>query len=394
MTQDRITSIRIEGLRTLKEVSLRLGWLTVLTGSQGSGKSTIIEACEILRRASGPEFLEEFVRVHGGFDSLLNQESNSLRLGVTIEGKGEALEYRFSIIDIAGLAIEEEELRAGNATILKREGRLGTWLEAESGQQGRNPRIPGAQLLLTGFGLQVPHPAIERTIAALKQIDVQLPFASLPTWATHGSENRGSMRLSASDARGDMLLRLGTNLASVYETLAQEPQGWKRTMEYVRLGLGDDIEDITTTRTERGVELWFKYGSFDKRVPARSLSDGTLDYLAFVAFFRLTRGRSLIAFDEPEGQLHPTLVSRVAEFMETMSKSQSILITTHSDRLLDALRNPSDSVVLCVLDDKRHTQIVRPDRVELEKWLVEYRGLGQIREAGHDQSVMTRVQLD
>jgi predicted ATPase len=112
--------------------------------------------------------------------------------------------------------------------------------------------------------------------------------------------------------------------------------------------------------------------------------------LAFVALFRLAPKRSIIAFDEPEGQLHPTLVVRVAQFLESMSERQTILITTHSDRLLDALTAPEQSVVLCSLDERRQTRLVRPDAQALREWLVDYRGFGDLRAAGHDASVMTR----
>jgi recombinational DNA repair ATPase RecF len=49
-----ITELRIYGLRTLADVRLSLRDLTVLIGGNGSGKSSIIEACELLRKARAP----------------------------------------------------------------------------------------------------------------------------------------------------------------------------------------------------------------------------------------------------------------------------------------------------------------------------------------------------
>jgi hypothetical protein len=57
-----ITELRIEGLRTIEKVRLRLDGLTVLIGDNGTGKSSILEACEILRRATG----RRFMRAEGG----------------------------------------------------------------------------------------------------------------------------------------------------------------------------------------------------------------------------------------------------------------------------------------------------------------------------------------
>ena len=56
MPKDRITRLYVEGLRTLADLSLPLDGLTVLIGENGSGKSSILEACEILREEFGDDF--------------------------------------------------------------------------------------------------------------------------------------------------------------------------------------------------------------------------------------------------------------------------------------------------------------------------------------------------
>jgi recombinational DNA repair ATPase RecF len=51
---DRITRLRIENVRAIEFVDLVLGWpLTVLIGENGSGKSTILECLELLRKVAG-----------------------------------------------------------------------------------------------------------------------------------------------------------------------------------------------------------------------------------------------------------------------------------------------------------------------------------------------------
>jgi predicted ATPase len=115
-----------------------------------------------------------------------------------------------------------------------------------------------------------------------------------------------------------------------------------------------------------------------------------LAYLSFVALFRLNTKKSLIAFDEPELHLHPELLLRVLGFFEEMAKERPVLLATHSDRLLDGLTDPARSVVLCELDERRATKLVRPDPDALRDWLTDYRGLGDVRGAGHAASVLTR----
>jgi predicted ATPase len=399
MPQDSIRELHVEGLRTLIDVHLQLHPLTVLTGENGSGKSTIIEACEILRLASDPKFLEEFLKIHGGFEAFRSYGAKRVRLGVRIEGQGDPLEYWFQIEDIAGLAITAERLTifptsSAPYEVLTRTGRTGTTFDPKSGKTEPLAAIPGAKLLLTSLGYRVPHPAISRTIRALQQIEVHLPFAVLPSWVERRVAGTGaSMRSSPLSAPKDTLERLGLNLANVYQALRSESvSSWSTTLDYVRLGLGDDIEDVLVEKTRDGsaLEILFRYRAFPSKVPASSLSDGTLGYLAFVALFRLAPKKSLLAFDEPEGSLHPMMTTRVAQLLEALSNETSIIVATHSDRFLDALTDPEQSVVLCALGPGRETKIVRPNKAALNKWLQSYSGFGEIRSAGHESSVMLR----
>ncbi|AGP34006.1 hypothetical protein BE04_47615 [Sorangium cellulosum] len=141
------------------------------------------------------------------------------------------------------------------------------------------------------------------------------------------------------------------------------------------------------------IGLSIKLIGLDLAVPTAQLSDGMLSYLAFVALFRLhTTKPSLVTFDEPALHLHPHLLMRVLDMFESMARDCPVLLATHSDRLLDGLRDPASSVVLCELNERGSTRLVRPDRRVLERWLERYRGLGDIRAAGHAASVLTKVE--
>ncbi len=124
------------------------------------------------------------------------------------------------------------------------------------------------------------------------------------------------------------------------------------------------------------------------RVPAFSLADGVLSYLAFVALFRLDEGRTLLAFDEPELHLHPGLLMRVLGMLEVMSDRYPVVIATHSDRLLDGLSDAAGSVVVAELDERARTRLRRLDPDALSKWIGDYRGLGELRADGELISVL------
>jgi predicted ATPase len=250
-------------------------------------------------------------------------------------------------------------------------------------------------ILLAGFGIAAPRPEIARMTHALERIEVHLPFDVLPTWAATSAGRETPVRTTRLLQPASRLERFGANLANAYASLRNDfgDQHWRETMDYVRLGLGDHVENVNTLVDPGGakIALQLKYRHLEKQLPVWVLSDGVLAYLAFVALLRLGAPRSLLAFDEPELHLHPALLMRVLGMFETMAAATSVLLATHSDRLLDGLEEPEDAAVLCEIDAPPRTSVLRrPDPAALAAFLKSYRGLGDVRAAGHERSVMTR----
>ncbi len=85
MAKDRIVSATIKGLRSIREVIFGLDGLVTLIGENGSGKSTIIEALEILRRATWPMFSTELHSIHGGPFSLWRDGTKLVEIGARLQ---------------------------------------------------------------------------------------------------------------------------------------------------------------------------------------------------------------------------------------------------------------------------------------------------------------------
>lgn len=99
----------MKGLRSLADVRLRLDGLTVLIGDNGSGKSSLIEACELLQRAASESFSEDLNRIHGGVGSLLRAGAEHLELGLVLEPddrRYSRFEYAFTL-DTSGVILRE-----------------------------------------------------------------------------------------------------------------------------------------------------------------------------------------------------------------------------------------------------------------------------------------------
>ncbi len=71
---------------------------------------------------------------------------------------------------------------------------------------------------------------------------------------------------------------------------------------------------------------------------ALELSDGTLKYLCLLGALMGYRLPPLIALNEPEASLHPSLLPPLARLIASAARNTRIWIVTHSDELASHLR--------------------------------------------------------
>lgn len=403
MSRDRITQIRIRGLRVIEDITLDLTGLTVLIGDNGAGKSTLLEALELLRLAAQPGYRwvsDVLIRHFGGIQSIIRYGASELSLGVTIESETEPkLEYELAVAIVgnsASVVAEKLDLHLEPGAkeplhVLIRDVKRGTKvfdLQTRKLRPWWAGELDSQTLAISAFGTLV-QPAFSRLLAALSNIEYHPAFDTRPLWQQRELDVRAGPRWPSELSTAPSVARYGQNLPSCYQELRNRGgETWERVLYRARIALGHDLRDFVLTPAGRGtIELEAKFAGLPHNVPVHAMSEGQLSFLLLVAATELDVARPILVIDEPEVHLHPSLLVNALYMLESAASSCPVLLATHSDRLLDALEDPVKSVVLCELDEHRALRLLRPDQRKLDLWLESYRGLGSLRAEGYDFAV-------
>ena len=183
-------------------------------------------------------------------------------------------------------------------------------------------------------------------------------------------------RLASVHDRADFLTEDGANLAPVLSKLSGETR--RRLVASLRK-LYDGIVDIKCSVVGGTVTLHLE--EIDNReIPATRLSDGALRYLCLLAILLHPQPPPLVVLDQPELGLHPDLLPTLANLLLAASERCQLIVTTHSDTLVDALSDTPESVVVCDKHDGQ-TNMRRLDKDGLANWLKDYT-LGNLWSSG------------
>jgi predicted ATPase len=171
------------------------------------------------------------------------------------------------------------------------------------------------------------------------------------------------------DLPNDYLQEDGRNLGLVLNRLRREPTIKNRLLENMaRLYAGlDDYEVIVEAGT---VQVFLQEGRW--AVPATRLSDGTLRYLGLLAILCHPTPHPLVCIEEPELGLHPDMIPHIATLLRDAATRTQLIVTTHSDILVDALTEVPETIIVCEKHDGA-TRLTHLSAKDLEPWLKKYR---------------------
>ena len=164
-----------------------------------------------------------------------------------------------------------------------------------------------------------------------------------------------------------------SNLGLVLNRLRRDPAVKARVLTALK-ALYAGIEDYDV-QVEGGTVQVFLHED-GVTIPATRLSDGTLRYLCLLAVLCHPTPPPLVCIEEPELGLHPDILPTLGALMREASENCQLVVTTHSDVLVDAMTDTPESVLVCEKSNGA-TQFRRLSATELQPWLERYR-LGEL----------------
>jgi len=355
---------------------LALKPLNVFIGPNGSGKSNLIEAVNLLRWA--PLHLATPIRDGGGIrDWLWKGEQNptaSLEVVVDNPAGKRPLRHTFSFTEVAQrFELVDEKIedcgpcnnRPTPYVYYKyQNGRPILAVQGKERELERKDFLPDDSILS-----QRRDPDQYAEVTYLGQAYQRVSVYREWTFGRYAAARRPQ----EADLPNEHLEEDFRNLGLVLNRLGRDPAVKKRILDNLN-ELYASIQDFYVSIEGGTVQVFFHEMGFT--IPATRLSDGTLRYLCLLAILCDPTPPPLICIEEPELGLHPDILPTIARLLKEASQRTQLIVTTHSDIIIDELTDEPESVIVCERHDGQ-TRMKRLDAGALAGWLEKYR-LGQL----------------
>lgn len=342
-----VERVWVNGYRSLLDVSIDLGPLTVVQGPNAAGKTNLYRSLLILARGAAGR-LAATVLEEGGMPSMQwagepppsgTRRSKPIRVtfGSQISGISYELNLGLPNIDpdpavtsfFLDADIKEERAWIGKRTrhslLLDRSGTVASASNTDQETVTLPAVLNRAETALAQLGDPTDFPelfALRRRLAGWRF------YHHFPTGPDAPS------RQPRSGVRTPVLADDGRDLAASLATIREAGR------EDV---LRDTIEAAFPSASlevaaDRGVfTLTMRLPGLRRGLTAHELSDGTLRYLCLAAALLSPQPPELLVLNEPETSLHPDVLEPLAALIGTASTETQVLVTTHADPLAEAL---------------------------------------------------------
>jgi predicted ATPase len=384
-----ITTIAIENYRSLRDLRLSLHRLNVVTGANGSGKSSLYRALRLLADCASGRVISSLAR-EGGLESVLwagpEHLAGSVRFGRhpvqgTVRSGPVSLQLGFASDDFSYLIdlglptrhessafnldpeIKREAVWSGPimrpASVLVKRKRALVELRGTSAKTDAWEPFESALLSYESVLTEVLDPVRAPELLAVRE--------QIKSWRFYDqfrTDVDAPARQSQIGTRTPVLDAEGRDLAAALQTIIEigEVDALHKTIEDAFPG-----SRLQVVETRGRFDLELRAHGILRPMSAAELSDGTLRYLLLVAALLSPRPPSLMVLNEPETSLHADLVPPLARLIAAASEHTQIVVVTHAQELVDAL-TVTGAQPLCLVKDFGATTLEGVGPLEQPPW--------------------------
>ncbi len=342
---------------------LELRALNVLIGPNGSGKSNLLDAVELLKKAPKDDYLGGFIYSNYIIWRGKPEPSDAqITADVNADSNEQPIRHRINIgkFYLTTHSIHEQ-------------------IDAPSSEWSFISDYNGASIISKDGIISLSNKEYNNDTSVLYQLRDPRQYSVLSGLAWQygriqfyrewtfgrGAELRLPRR---TDERNDLLAEDGSNLGLILSKLSNYPEIKDKLIEALN-ELYDGIKDFNVQVEGGTAQIFLREGNTS--IPATRLSDGTLRYLCLLAILLHPTPPPLICLEEPELGLHPDAIVAVGKLILQASERTQLIITTHSDILVDVLGQVPENIVVCEKHDSQ-TQMTRLNEADLRGWLERY----------------------
>jgi predicted ATPase len=380
-----ISTIAVHGYRSLRELRVPLGRITLVTGANGTGKSSLYRALRLLADCAEGQVVGSLAR-EGGLPSTLwagpetigkRVRSGEYDVEGTVRSERVSLQLGFAADEFSYLIDLGIPVRSDSAFNLDPEiKRELVWTgqvqrPATMLVRRRGPLVE----LRDGRGWEPVHTELRTYESVLTEVidPVRAPELiwvreQVRSWRFYDhfrTDLEAPARQAQIGTRTPVLHHDGRDLAAALQTIVE---------------IGDrEALQATITDAFPGSQLVVRAeaGRFDLQLGAHGLlrplgaaelSDGTLRYLLLVAALLSPRPPGLMVLNEPETSLHPDLLAPLARLIGRASKTTQIVVVSHSAPLIHSLQGEPDSATVELVKDFGETQVAGLGQFDEPAW--------------------------
>ena len=371
-----ISQISIKNYKSIKELDLELGRVTVLIGENGCGKSNILEAIALCSAATDDRLDHEFLSSRG---IRIPDDARFMRSAFDAQDVSDDI-----LITVVGM---EELVGENNANERKQfqcvlhendNSAYSTWTNILSNKLDRSEPTIAALLKKFGEIRNIPE-SLDTITEIVQEINtfhrLRLGLPNLQGFLIYSPEN-SSLRTFETEEQIQPLGIKGEGLFKLLTVLSSEENKDRLTEIKNELMLLDWFEDFNlasgVSTGERNIKIRDKY--LDESLSyftQKSANEGFLFLLFYFTLFISRETPSFFAIDNIDASLNPKLCSRLLKELASLAKKhdKQAIVTTHNPAILDGLNLNDDDQRLFVVSRNKmgHTKVKRifkPDVAE------------------------------